>query len=431
MPTEPARRAAARARRTLACVLAAGALASGPAPAAAQRLDPRRDALEAFQRDDLPEAERILEQWLAAHPGDVGSHLFLGMMRITASQELARKDGDPAEIRTLAHAAIEPLLTAERLAAGRPLPDLHHALGYALMVDGHFEEAAGRYSRALDEKPGSAEILRQRGNCRLELGDFQGALDDLQLAIEGGSRELTTHLAYARALFLLGREAEAREALRSYHSLIAGEPADERHFRALTGVANYAMLANDLEGARGALEIACPIRPEDVACAAELGKVLFQLGQLDLAREALDRVASLETGPRTARAEVAHYRGMIAMGRGEMDAARRLFEESLDLAVRGETLQQYAAVLRRLGDPTAAEAALSRFGEVSELEATLSRLEDHLLTRPNDRDALARQIRVLIRLERWEEAATQLQRLRFTDPENPALPELERSLSRG
>jgi tetratricopeptide (TPR) repeat protein len=430
MLTEPARRAEARARRTLACLLAAVAVASGPCPAHAQRLDPRRDALEAFQRDDLAEAERILEQWLADNPGDLASQLFLGMMRVTASQELARKGGDPSTIRAVAVAAIPPLESAERLASGRPLPDLHHALGYALMLDGRFEEAAGRYTRALEEKPGSAEILRQRGSCRLELGDFQGAMEDLGRAIQGGSRELPSHTAYARSLFLLGREAEAREALESYHELISKEPPDERHFQALTGVARYALLMSDLEGAAGALAAACPIRPQDVPCAAELGKVLYRLGRVDAAREALDRVAALDEGPRTARAEVAHHRGMIAMGQGDMAGARTLFEESLSLAVRGETLQQYAAVLRRLGESGAAERALERFAEVSELEAALGRLEDHLLTRPTDREALARQIRLLIRLERPEEAATQLQRLRFSDPGNPALPELERSLSR-
>ena len=129
------------------------------------------------------------------------------------------------------------------------------------------------------------------------------------------------------------------------------------------------------------------------------------------------------------RADAWHHKGMIARARGDDAAAARAFETALrDQPDRAEVLQQYGAVLRRLGREEEARAVLDRFGAVATLENQARRLRNRLIVAPRDAAARRELFELLLQLGRRSEAATTLAELRREQPDDPALPELERRL---
>lgn len=407
----------------------AGALALAAGLAAAQPPDPndpRARALAAFQRDDLSEAERLLGGWLDSHPDDGEAWRLLGMMRLVTAQEKGRHGADPAEVRELAARVVEPLRNAERLAGGRPVPDLDHGLGWALLMGGHHAEACARFDRALESRP-SPELLRLRATCAVELGRYAEAERDLARVAGTPADGPEARRLHARALFLQGREREARDLLDRYLESAGALPPAER-FSTLLELARYASLMLDLDAAREALEEACPLKPDDASCRAGLGRVLFRLGDLDAATPELERAVAA-AGPDSVRAEALQDLGSIALARSRPADARRHLEAALALEpMRGEALQALATALRRLGDDAAAREVLGRFRDVAGLERELARAEDHLLVSPNDHRVAVERIRLLLRLGRREEAARRFAELESRAPALPALEALRREL---
>jgi tetratricopeptide (TPR) repeat protein len=411
------------AGRALRCALAF--LLPLPLPAQSAE-DPRAQALAAFQRDERATAERLLGGWLEGHPDDGEAWGLLGMMRLVTAQERAREGGEPEEIRQLASRVVEPLRRAELL-ADEPIPDLDHGLGWALLMQGRHAEACERFDRALAASP-KAELLRLRATCALELGRYAEAERDLSRLEGTPADEPEARRLHARALFLQGREREARDLLARYLERSTALPAGER-FETLMALASYSRLMLELDAAREALETACPLKPGDAGCHAALGRALFRLGRVEAAAEELEAAVSGAASDRVF-AEAQRDLGLIALTRGDAARARDHFESSLEREpISGESLQGLANALRRLGETRAAREALARFEEVSGLERELARVDDRLLLTPGDHAAAAERVRLLLKLRRRDEAARRLEELRSRAPEHPGLEALERQLA--
>jgi tetratricopeptide (TPR) repeat protein len=391
--------------------------------------DPRQAAIAAFQQNDLEHAERLSLAWLEAHPRDAEIVRLLGMVRITAGLELEARQRPPSEYLVVYRRALEALLEAERLAPGVPQPDLNHAVGYALLMDGRYEEAAARLTRAIEEAPRNFVLYRLRGNCRLELGRYLEAEADLRRAVELDDRDWTSRVLHARALHLVGKGQAAREGLREYHRLIGAGPADERQFEVLYEIYRYSMLLNDTPAARSDLERACRANPSNVVCRTELGTLYYRLSLPELAIPELDAVLAASQAPTALRGDALHYRGLIAKQQEQYELARRYLAEALALSpTRADTLLNYGATLSKLGERDEARRVNARFQEVVEVEKDMKRLNDRLLLDPSERDARVGVIGLLIRLERWPEAREQLDELRRRHPGDAAVPDLERQI---
>lgn len=410
-------------KRTTALI--ALVLALGTAAAAADR----QEAIAAFQRQDLAEAERLSREWLTAHPDDFEIHRLLGMVLVTEGMELERKEQPRERFVERYAAAVESLRRADELGPDRPQPSLDHALGFALLQIGRYADAEKRLDRALQLQPDLFVLHRLRGTARLEQGRYDAAEADLRRAVALDPDDAASRFYLAESLTRQGRHRDAREALEAYLAHIADEPPDERHFRALYESAGYALLQNDVEGAREPLERACRLNPSPL-CRNELGKLYQRLDLPEDAARELDAVLAAKDVPPDLRREALQHRGEIAFDAGENEKAVALLEESLALSPnQAETLKTYGAVLRKLGRRDDARAALERFREVVEDENEVERLRASLNTDPLARQARIELIELLVRLERRGEAARELETLRRQRPDDDALARLARLVS--
>ena len=399
--------------------------------AAQTSMEARQRVLSAYQGGTLADAERLAGVWLAEHPADAEMHFLVGMMRVTEAEERRRRGKPADEYTPLYRAALEPLLEAERLAGGRHPPDLDRALGNVLMLEGRFADAEIRFTRAIAAQPQAGPLYSMRGKCRIELGRYADAEADLSRAIELRPEDFQARVLLAQSLFVQGREREAREGLLGYYAVLEKQSPDSRHFTALYEISRYSMLMHRFAEAADALDRAIRLRPDHVGARLGLAKTRFRLGQLDAAKPDFERVASSAAATHHEQAEAAHHLAMIAQHRNDHETARRHFEETLKLEPRrADSLRGYAATLRRIGETERARELLAGVREVVALERELSRLMDQLLITPLDHAARVKLIRLLGRLERWDEAGDQLDALKRNRPSHPAIPDLDRLVSR-
>lgn len=93
----------------------------------------------------------------------------------------------------------------------------------ALTDLGRFNDAIESYDRALQLEPNSAGVWNSKGALLLELGRLEPALDcferSLVLAAEVSTVKAVYWLNKGKALYVLGRYAEARAALQASHQL--------------------------------------------------------------------------------------------------------------------------------------------------------------------------------------------------------------------
>jgi tetratricopeptide (TPR) repeat protein len=390
----------------------------------------RQAAIAAFQQNDLRRAEQLSRAWLEAHPGDEEILRLLGMILITRGLALEGQGQAREEYLPIYRKALEALLEAEKRAHGRPQPDLHHAVGYILMAEGRYEPAVSHLTRAISETPASFVLYRLRGRCRLELGQYIEAEEDLRRAVELGPRDWTSRVLHAQALHLVGQGQAARGGLREYLELAGSEVDDERRFEVLYELYRYSMLLNDTAAAREDLEEACRIRPGNLISRTELGTLYYKLGLPEKAVPQLERVLEASGAPRELRGDALYYRGMVAKQQGENALARDLFVRALEIApTRSDALLNYGKTLRALGQADEAQEVLQRFQEVVEKEKDVKRATDRLLLDPSERAARVELIGLLIELERWAEARQHLDELERRHPGDAAIPGLERQIA--
>lgn len=93
----------------------------------------------------------------------------------------------------------------------------------ALTDLGRFDEALASYDRALALEPESAGMWNNKGSLLMELGRLEAALQCFERAIDLAAPVSTVKAVYwlnrGKALYMLGRYAEARDALMHAHTL--------------------------------------------------------------------------------------------------------------------------------------------------------------------------------------------------------------------
>ena len=185
-----------------------------------------QQALAAYQRGELGDAERLCRDALAADRGEFdGYHLLAVIHARRGEQRLALAAYDlallirPDDPRALSNRAValdelgqyaEALASCERALAQQPdyLPALSNR-GNALRALQRFEEALASYDRALALAPEFPEALSNRGTTLDKLGRYDEALAsyDRALALRPDFAQALSNRGLA--LRRLGRVAEA------------------------------------------------------------------------------------------------------------------------------------------------------------------------------------------------------------------------------
>jgi tetratricopeptide (TPR) repeat protein len=152
---------------------------------------------------------------------------------------------------------------------------------------GRVEEAIADYSEAIRVGPPYPEPIYNRGDLRMRSGDVEGALADFGRVIELEPTFVDAYLNRASLLLELGDLDGASYDVAAGLALAPEQP----HLLSLQGVLHHE--AGRLDEARAALESATGIAPDLAAAWANLGAVLFDLGDVTASVDCLERSLAL------------------------------------------------------------------------------------------------------------------------------------------
>jgi tetratricopeptide (TPR) repeat protein len=320
--------------------------------------------------------------------------------------------GRPAEARS----AIE-----RGLAVAPDDPALLVALAFARFRADSVPEAVATFDALVRERPGDVRAHAARGAFRREVGDRDGARQDLQRAVE-------LEPAFARCRLTLARwkleDGDPEAARADFRRLLESNPS---HPAALAGLGACALAAGDPDEAERALTEATESDPEFAPAYLDLGRLRRGQGRLDEA-VALLRKARARAGrePRLherCSAELAEAYLDLGESQNAMEVADALLarDEGSELgrALRGRAL---AAGAKGAESGTALERIATRPQATrEEVLAYVGWLLDHgeaqrareladgiLAERPHDADARAAHAEALAALGEHDAAEREL-----------------------
>jgi predicted O-linked N-acetylglucosamine transferase (SPINDLY family)/predicted SAM-dependent methyltransferase len=220
------------------------------------------------------EAEALYKEVLKSRPADLDA--------LTAVWDLSYETGNQG-------AAVEWLRRG--IAANPQLAPLHYMMGYSLLAEGNFADAAGAlraslaleprmakahnnlgfaleaqgalqeagecYRKAMEADPHLADAVYNLGNLFRQLGDAPQAAQYIgqALALEGGRADWKCNLAE-----LLVEQSRLEDARRSYSEAIAIDPS---HARAYAGRGLAALALGAVDEADGDLRKAMELQPDN------------------------------------------------------------------------------------------------------------------------------------------------------------------------
>jgi tetratricopeptide (TPR) repeat protein len=357
----------------------------------------------------VTEAERIWQECIRLAPKHVGPYVGLA----TAAMKLGKDEEAVAILQ-------------QAISAGCASPELEHELAAALTKLGRLQEAAEVLEKGLAAYSQAAENWLQLGQIQIQLGQFAQAEASLQQAIAQGTSDGSVYFSLATACARQGKQEEAAKyrqifGERKAEQAAAGDtPFQLRYDAELRKIALASFCRagtvydrqGDTAEAERLLLRALALSPANLVVCGELTTFYRRLGRIADARLVQRRMvdaqpentvhyvnlASLasQLGDYAAAEEALQtvvgkrpdlsigYSGLaqLYLQAGKLDQARWFAEAALRMepASPEETVQTYlvlATVCQRLGDQTAAQAALAEAqqrtsGQVAVPHANLS-----------------------------------------------------------
>ena len=298
-------------------------------------------------------------------------------------------------------------------------------LAAELMRRGRHDDAREELDRALSIDPEYHPARVNLAQCLLDEGDVAGAEREIRYVLESRPDDSVALFQLGEVLLRDGRLDEAESVFRGLLSMRpeSGEvhgrlgvvlesrglwaEAESELVEAVELEASSATLRNDLglfysrrgrdDDAIGHLRRAVELAPDAVALRNNLGNTLRNAGRLDESLEVLEEAARV--GPDF---PPTHYNlGLTLEGIGRAEDAVRHYRTALELR------PSYGDALRALGRVTLGEG---------DAEGSLRHLGAAIAADAADTEAHALRARALFRLERYDEAETDLERVLQLNP---------------
>ncbi len=268
---------------------------------------------------------------------------------------------------------------------GPDIPELHASLGFSYFQQGRFVEAAPALERAVELKRGMPNVALLLAATRSELGRFREAIPELESSFSSVADPALKRLAglqLQRSYSGLARDHEAVEVALKLTKLYPQDPEVLYHAGRLLGHLAYVTVSqmskaapdsvwtkqaageayeSDGQYERAAAEYrrALEINPGQRGIHYRLGRALLRAAQGPEAVDEAVRQFELELRGDPTNANAAYELGEIHRKGGEMERARRLFEQAVESYPAFEQAQiALGGVLTSLGQPELALAHL-------------------------------------------------------------------------
>jgi tetratricopeptide (TPR) repeat protein len=251
-----------------------------------------------------------------------------GETEISASDDYCQR-GEDAVTAGDSEAAIEAFETCLRTAALDPEEEavIHTRLGGAYLYMYRYEEALQEFNLAyaIAETQGvdfnNTYVRRNRGIARRNVGQTEGALEDLEYAARELPDDIMTQLNLGSLYADLDRQAEA---IAAFDTVTRIEPEWAGGWMNLSAaLLEFGLNEEAIDNARRAVEI----DPESGFALNTLCWALVVDGQHDVALPLCDRAVEAEPE----NGAIIHSRAAALEGVGRLDEARELYAQAYEL----------------------------------------------------------------------------------------------------
>ena len=219
------------------------------------------EAAELMRDGKIGQAERIVREYLKAHPADVNAIRLLADIGMKLSRY---------------HDASNLLARCLELA-----PDFHLArYNYAVVLArrNRLPEALEEVQRLLAHDPANPNYLLLEGNVRVQKGDHEHALERFERVLATYPNQPRAQMNYGHTLKTVGR---LDESIAAYHRCIALQPDIGEAYWSLANLKTYRFTDAEIALMREQL-VATKGKPEDQShLAFALGKALEDRGEFD------------------------------------------------------------------------------------------------------------------------------------------------------
>lgn len=261
-------------------------------------------ALLKLRTNQTAQAETLLDRFLAVAPGHVRARIILA--------DLASRRQNYQRAVTL----LRPMVDRDN-----PVPEAAIALAAAYTGMGNSVDAKAAYEKAAMATGTTEADVRNRlriGLGRMQLGESDKAIDDIESAIDIDDKSAPARTALALALLRRGETAKAIEAAEALRQIEPDKPGP------LLLMGTIQIVAGDWDKARAALGEAQRMAPTAPNGPMTIAMLDLQEGFGDRALTGYRKV--LETNPTLGQASLAIAN--IELARGNEDAALAMYEKA-------------------------------------------------------------------------------------------------------
>ncbi|MBL38381.1 MAG: hypothetical protein CMP07_08225 [Xanthomonadales bacterium] len=206
-----------------------------------------------------------------------------------------------------------------------------------LYQSGHFREAEQLFRRLLQQDPKNWQFALLLGLSRASQGDLDDGFKWVKRSVELGDGQPSTHYYYGRLLTDAGKPSAARE---QFAQAIALDP---NHVEARTGMGLVSLMSGDYKRAVGELKTALRANANFIPALAALARSLVELEQFDEAYPHANK--ALQADPESPVS--LEVMGRVLFGLGQLDMAEKCFRDALSRRPdHGELHARLADVLR-------------------------------------------------------------------------------------
>jgi len=201
----------------------------------------------------------------------------------------------------------------------RSLPEAYIYRGDVYAAKGELERAVADYGEGIRLQPSNGSYHLKRGVTLLEIGDLDGAIGDLTLAIN----VILSAAAYHNRGLALAMKGAINEAISDFSDALRLMPDLAA---AYVGRGNAYAIEGSHDQAIADYSQAIRLRPEDAAAYVARGQVYVALGEIGQA--IIDYTSAIQMWPTD---PIAYYqRGQALLNQGEREKAITDFEMVLE-----------------------------------------------------------------------------------------------------